>query len=300
VAHLQPESYPNLSLKSGTSSTGIRTSFLLERVAHHQLVYPPSKTKGENVWFLSPFRKETTPSLKIDTNRNLWYDFGEGAGGKSVLDFVIRLKNCSVKEALENLKNDTFSFHQQEIKITETNCYSILKMHGIKNAHLIAYLRARKINLEFAQQFCVEIHYALNIEKEYYGIGFKNNTGGFEVRNKFFKGCLGSKSITTICNDSDVVSLFESWSDFLSYLTLKKETPKEDFIILNSTSLVKKAIELLARYSEIKVFFDNDEAGDRATNLVLESTKNTSSDIRVHYKNHNDLNEYLVKKKLIG
>jgi DNA primase len=62
----------------------------------------PSKTKGENVWFLSPFRKETTPSLKIDTNQNLWYDFGEGAGGKSVLDFVIRLKNCSVKEALEN------------------------------------------------------------------------------------------------------------------------------------------------------------------------------------------------------
>ncbi|CAM3174881.1 Transposase IS204/IS1001/IS1096/IS1165 DDE domain-containing protein [Flavobacterium frigoris] len=40
MAHLQPESYPNLSLKSGTSSTGIRTSFLLERVAHHQLVYP--------------------------------------------------------------------------------------------------------------------------------------------------------------------------------------------------------------------------------------------------------------------
>ncbi|MBG6062897.1 hypothetical protein IWX83_002700, partial [Flavobacterium sp. CG_9.1] len=31
---------PNLSLKSGISSTGIRTSFLLERVAHHQLVYP--------------------------------------------------------------------------------------------------------------------------------------------------------------------------------------------------------------------------------------------------------------------
>ncbi|SEB00909.1 hypothetical protein SAMN05443667_11517 [Flavobacterium gillisiae] len=40
MAHLQLESYPNLSLKSGTSSTGIRTSFLLERVAHHQLVYP--------------------------------------------------------------------------------------------------------------------------------------------------------------------------------------------------------------------------------------------------------------------
>lgn len=40
MAHLQLESYPNLSLKSGTSSTGIRTSFLMERVAHHQLVYP--------------------------------------------------------------------------------------------------------------------------------------------------------------------------------------------------------------------------------------------------------------------
>lgn len=256
----------------------------------------PSKTKGENVWFLSPFRKETTPSLKIDTNRNLWYDFGEGAGGKSVLDFVIRLKNCSVKEALENLKNDTFSFHQQEIIIKETNCNSILKMHKIKNAHLIAYLIARKINLEFAQQFCVEIHYLDKLQKEYYGIGFKNNNEGFEVRNKFFKGCLGSKSITTICNDSDVVSLFESWSDFLSYLTLKKEVPEEDFIILNSTSMVKKVIELLDNYAEIKVFFDNDEAGDRATNLVLESNKSSASDKRVHYKKYNDLNDFLVNR----
>jgi hypothetical protein len=48
VAHLQPESYPNLSLKSGTSSTGIRTSFLLERVAHHQLVYPVVYTINES------------------------------------------------------------------------------------------------------------------------------------------------------------------------------------------------------------------------------------------------------------
>lgn len=256
----------------------------------------PSKTKGENVWFLSPFRKEKTPSFKIDTNKNLWYDFGEGAGGKSVLDLVIRLNNCSVKEALENLKNDTFSFHQQKIIIAETKCYSILKIIEIRNPHLIAYLHKRKINLDLAKKFCTEIHYLDKLQKEYYGIGFKNNNEGFEVRNKFFKGCVGKKAITTIYNDSHVVSLFESWSDFLSYLTLKKEVPEEDFIILNSTSMVKKAIELLNNYSEIKVFFDNDEAGDRATNLVLESTKSSASDKRVHYKKYNDLNDYLINR----
>lgn len=251
--------------------------------------------KKDQFWFKPHWRKERTASAKCE--HNLFYDFGEGYGGNAV-DFVMKNFAIDFMQASKWLREEdvVFSFDPPNSKISKPINYSINKIEKIKNQNLISYLIARKINLEFAQQFCVEIHYDLNTEKEYYGIGFKNNKEGFEVRNKFFKGCLGSKSITTICNDSDVVSLFESWSDFLSYLTLKKEIPTEDFVILNSTSLVKKAIELLARYSEIKVFFDNDEAGDRATNLVLESTKNRASDKRVHYKKYNDLNDFLINK----
>ena len=149
----------------------------------------------------------------------------------------------------------------------------------------------------FAKQFCFQVHYSFSKGKEYYGIGFMNNKGGLEIRNQCFKGCLGKKEITTINNNSDVVSMFESWSDFLSYLTLKKDIPKENFIILNSTSMIDKAFTLLENYKEIKLLFDNDEAGNRATNFINENIKSKTTDKRNHYKNYNDLNEFLVNQK---
>ena len=211
-----------------------------------------------------------------------------------MIDLVTHLYSCSIKEALEKLASDTFSFPQHLPKITQATNYSILKIEKIRNKYLIAYLDERKINLDFARQFCCQVHYTFDHKKEYYAIGFKNDNGAYEVRNKFFKGCLGTKTITTIINNSQVVSLFESWSDFLSYLTLKNKVPDEDYIILNSTSLVKKVVDLAREYYKIKVFFDNDEAGDKATTFLLDNIKDKMTDCRIHYKNYNDLNEYLL------
>lgn len=255
----------------------------------------PERIRGNNAWFISILRNESTASLKIDIEKNLWYDFGAGVGG-SIIDLLMYLNNYSATEAIQTLSNNSFSFHHQEKQIRPDTKYSIKKVIDLVNPNLLIYLSERKINLDFARQFCSQVHYTFDDKKEYYAVGFKNDKGAYELRNKFFKGCLGSKSITTIYNDSDVLSLFESWSDFLSYLTLKKEIPNEDFIILNSTSMVKKVFELVLNYSEIKVFFDNDEAGDRATNLVLESTKSRIADQRVHYKNYNDLNDFLINR----
>ena len=72
--------------------------------------------------------------------------------------------------------------------------------------------------------------------------------------------------------------------------------PEENFIILNSTSLVKKALEPASSFAEIKVFFDNDDAGDKATNFLLDNIKGKVTDYRIHYKNYNDLNEYLLAR----
>lgn len=256
------------------------------------------KTTAKDVWFYCPFRNnEKTPSFKVDIIKNVWYDFGEGIGG-TVIDFIMKYNNCSIKEALAILSKGTFSIHQQteQIMIKQTPTYSIKKVTELTNQKLLDYLSTRKINLLFAKRFCFQVHYSFSNGKENYGIGFMNDVGGLEIRNKFFKGCLGKKEITTINNNSDVVSIFESWSDFLSYLTLKKEIPEENFIILNSTSLVKKVSSLLDNYALIQLFFDNDEAGNIATNFLIENTNNEIIDNRIHYKNFNDLNDYLLNQ----
>ena len=254
------------------------------------------KIKGHNTWFLSPLRVEKTPSFKVDTIKNVWYDFSEGCGG-TIIDLIMLLNNCSIKEALEKLSKDSFSFHQQPKITSDLKTYSILKVTDLQNELLISYLVKRKINIAFAKRFCFQIHYSFDAKKEYYGVGFMNDVGGLEIRNKFFKGCLGKKMVTTINNHSNTVSLFESWSDFLSYLTLKKEIPNEDFIILNSTSLIKNAVELIKNHSQIKTFFDNDQAGNKALKFLKENCKREIIDNRKHYKNHNDLNDFLINKR---
>ncbi|MEZ7515363.1 toprim domain-containing protein [Flavobacterium frigidarium] len=251
--------------------------------------------KKDQFWFKPQWREERTASAKCENN--LFYDFGEGFGGNAV-DYVMKHFAIDFMQAVRWLRNEEviFSFDPHIPKISKSLNYSILKIEKIRNKNLISYLNVRGINLEFAKQFCVEINYVVNKEKQYYGIGFKNNNGGYEIRSQFFKGCLGKKEITTIDNNCQMVSLFESWSDFLSYLTLKKKVPDENFIILNSTSLIKKALEPARFYSEIKVFFDNDEAGDKATNFLLNNIKDKVTDYRIHYKNYNDLNEYLLAR----
>ena len=263
--------------------------------------FSPEKTTNNDTWFISPFRDEITPSFKVNNHKNIWFDFGDGCGG-TILDFVMKLHQCEIKKALEILSSNNFSFHQQKEKttITEKSNYSIKKVTELSNSNLIDYLNSRKINIEFAQQFLFQVHYSFGFVKEYYGVGFMNDFGGWEIRNKFFKGCLGKKSLTTINNNSDVICLFESWSDFLSYLSLKKHITDENFIILNSTSLIKKILELIEDYSKVKCFFDNDKAGNNAFDFIRENSNVKIEDCRIHYKSFKDLNEYLIQKNNKG
>ena len=62
---------------------------LVEFVA--RMGHTPSKTRGNDIWYRSPFRpEEKTPSFKIDAQKNVWYDFGMGQGG-TIIDLVQNL-----------------------------------------------------------------------------------------------------------------------------------------------------------------------------------------------------------------
>lgn len=257
--------------------------------------FSPKKTTANDTWFLSPFRDEITASFKVSNQKNIWFDFGEGSGG-NIIDFVIKFHQCDIKKALEILSENTFSFHKPKNNIDSKKTYSILKTKEVSNKNLIQYLANRKLNLDIVKKYCSEIYYKFDNSNLYYAIGFLNDSGGFELRNKYFKGCLGKKDITTIDNNADVVSLFESWSDFISYLTLKKETFNEDFIILNSTAMIKKIMPKLENYSRLKIYVDNDTSGDKAFDFICKNSNRKLEDVRVYYRGFKDLNEYLINK----
>ena len=56
---------------------------------------------GRELWYSSPLRQgDKTPSFKIDTLKNLWYDHGLGQGG-NIIDLVTHLCACDVRDALK-------------------------------------------------------------------------------------------------------------------------------------------------------------------------------------------------------
>lgn len=48
------------------------------------LGFEPVKRRGTDLWYLSPLRKETRASFKVNTRLNTWYDFGIGRGGNII------------------------------------------------------------------------------------------------------------------------------------------------------------------------------------------------------------------------
>ena len=209
---------------------------VLVSLGHH-----PTKQTEKEAWFLNPFSTENQASFKLDKRNNIWYLYSEGIGGNNT-DFMIKYLNASVKEVLEWAENQIFSsFHQQnfpnqKLENLHKN-YEIIEVKEIQHPALMEYLRTRKV--ENQTEFLKEIHYQMN-DKNYFGIGFKNNSGGYEIRNKYSKICLGKKDVSTIKNGSGNVKIFEGFFDFLSFKNIENFLEKEpsDYIILNSVSMI--------------------------------------------------------------
>ena len=240
----------------------------------HSLGYAPVKQQGVNLWYKSPFREETEASFKVNTEINKWYDFGLGQGG-NIIALASELY-CSVyvpyllqriAEQTPHISPVSFSFRKQSS--TEPN-FQRMEVRKLDSPVLLSYLQGREINLELAKRECNEVHFENN-GKRYFAIGFRNMNGGYEIRNRYFKGCIAPKDITHIRHEgrrNDTCFVFEGFMDYLSFLTIRTEKcPKipcldwQDYIILNSVSNLRKAIDGLAVYERIHCFFDNDRAG---------------------------------------
>jgi DNA primase len=150
------------------------------------LGFKPERTSGKNIWYLSPLHDEKTASFKVNRNLNRWYDFGEGKGG-NLVDFATRYYNCSVSDALQKLSDNISPFPQvnrtQLPKDDENSQIKIIREQEISSFPLIRYLQKRRIPVELAERYCKEITYEL-YNKNYYALGFKNNAGGYELRNE--------------------------------------------------------------------------------------------------------------------
>ncbi len=268
----------------------IKLEEVLVSLGHH-----PTKQNEKEAWYLNPFANENHASFKINKNMNYWYLHSEGIGGNNV-DFMKKYLNASVKEVLEWAEQNFFSFQYQNNSNTKqkalANNYTIIEVKDIQHQALLEYLKSRKVENQL--EFLKEIHYRMN-DKNYFGIGFKNDSGGYEIRNKYSKICLGKKDVSMIKNGSENLKIFEGFFDFLSFKNIEKSLSdeKSDYIILNSVSMISKIKNSLENYKKIELYFDNDEAGNIAVETLKKEFENVEDD-RILYKDFKDLNDWVM------
>ena len=268
----------------------------------------PVRKTPTYVMYRSPLREETHPSFKVDTEKNLWIDYGEGRGG-SIIDLCMRMEGCTLSEAIRRLgqnapDNGTYNFlndfvpNNPQPAMAVNGARRLIEISDTLSPHLQDYLtKERCINLEKAMPFLKCISYEVR-GRHYQAIGFANLSGGYELRDdKTFKGTIAPKDITPIFTDrAEPVCIFEGFMDFLSFLSMKEEITNH-CLVMNSVSNVARTIRYLndRHLTHIRAFLDNDEAGRRAVQDFIKAGFHVE-DMNIHYKDFKDLNDFHVSR----
>ena len=262
----------------------------------------PVKQYGVNLMYLSPLRTEKHASFKINTELNLWYDFGIGKGG-NIIDLAELLYNSSdVSYLIHQIERNALGCVSVSLPTVKPNApqnsFENLQVLSITHPALINYLEERCIGIEIARTVCKELHFDTR-GKHYFGIGFPNIAGGYEIRNPFFKGGITPKDISLFHNEESKQScfVFEGFMDFLSFMMLRRKEndglKRQDYLVLNSVSNAHKALEPLSHYENVQCFLDNDEAGRNAYLRLSKELGSSVLDSSSLYSDFKDLNDYL-------
>jgi hypothetical protein len=268
----------------------------------------PTKQTEKDAWYLSPWRDERTASLHVNLKTNQWYDHGDGIGGDTVNLVCQVLKagreDCTVADALRWLRNMSYvpmTFAIPQAIKEEQPHWTLVRVGELEDFALTRYLAARGISLSIAKELVCEAYVRNPKNQKLYAIGFKNEEGGYELRNKYFKSCIAPKTITFIRGTNSKpggIHLFEGFMDFLSVVTINKGRFKDDSIILNSLSCIGPATSYIKGYGYrfVYTWMDNDKAGNKATSLLSEFFK-TEADLQHRpmnkiYKAHKDVNAW--------
>ena len=280
------------------------------------------KSKGHQLWYSSPFRTESDSSFKIDTSKNVWYDFGlaESKNGGDLIYFAqtyLRLqgKPNSISSVLQwfislsgAVPPKTQKTPPEHLKSSEKDAFNLISVKPLFSKALFDYIESRNIDRELATEFLKQVYFQhIETGRKIYGVGMLNQSGGYDVRNPLdFKGCVGSKAISYIKGKSSepVVDVFEGTFDFLSRLTIQKSTgrlvPEFDSIVMHTNNMFEQAADLIREkgYKHIHLWLDNDQGGDKGIAAIENCLENlpeiTFIDERQKYEGFKDLNDWCL------
>jgi len=265
------------------------------------------------------YTTRTHDSLKISNGK--WYWWSRNIGGRSALDYLIKVRGMSFPEAVIQIDGQAVvippvlprpqkSIEHKKLLLPEKN---------ENNDRVIAYLTGRGIHKEIID-YCIRTG-RLYESRDYHNAVFIGFDGHGTPRYGTLRGTSGRRFMGEVNgsdkhfsfsipsrNECSKVHLFESAIDLLSYCTLEllsgRDWRQNNYLSLAGIYMPKKIIEestlpaALLQYlkdfpkiNEIALHLDNDTAGRLAAKTlqtILPSTYIVSDEPPKHGKDYND------------
>lgn len=267
----------------------------------------PVKQSGVDLWYRSPLSFRDMPGFHVDVLKNAWHDLGSGEKGK-VVDFICaylksREEDHAIADALRWLESmEARSVLDLFPATYATASLKLRKVSHLQHRSLLHFLDARGISLAIARKHLKEVivHDGRN-QSDFYAIGLPNESDGYEVRNKTFRGFIAPRGISLVRGEKllpDDVHVFSSFLDFLSVLTTQKRLGLAgDAIILNGVSNLPETLPYIRNYSykTMHTWLDNNPAGMKATHALQDIGSRQRMSLRpmnAMYALHRDVNAW--------
>ncbi len=261
-------------------------------------------------------------SLKISNGK--WHWFSRGIGGRSALDYLIKVKNVPFPEAVQMVLAK--SAIEPLPKVPRKREQHLLLPEPVKEypSKVVRYLEGRGIDREIID-YCID-RKLLFESAEYHNAVFVGYDRDGVARYAALRGIYGAykaeaagsskHSSFSICENPEaaILHVFESAVDLLSFLTLEKQAGgdwrKEAFLSLAGVFMQKREnvvpvalMQFFKDHSSIRsilLHLDNDAVGRSAAKGILQCLAGKSYDLYdLPPKYGKDVNEQLqiLKKK---
>ena len=278
--------------------------------------YNPSELVKKGV---GTYSLKTHDSVII--SNGLWHRFSTNEGGKTALDYLMKVEKMTLQEAVKSILNrETLDIYQVPKEELKENRKLVIPEKSSTNKQVIEYLKNRGIDEEIIED-CVKnnLLYQENKTNNIVFLGYDNDgnikyAGCRSTNNKrIMRDARGSSKEFSFRLLSEIknttLHIFESSIDLLSYATMLKNKGfnyKEHNLIAlagvyqPSSNIEQSKVPIaiqnyLNKYQytqNIVLHFDNDRAGREATKAMLIAlNKYNVYDIPAPYGK--DINDYL-------
>ena len=278
--------------------------------------YNPSELVKKGV---GTYSLKTHDSVII--SNGLWHRFSTNEGGKTALDYLMKVEKMTLQEAVKSILNREIVEYVIPKEERKENRKLIVPIKASTNKQAIEYLKNRGIDEEIIQE-CVDKKLIYQEDRTnnivFLGYDTKGNVkyaGCRSTNNKrIMRDAKGSSKEFSFRLLSDTnkesVHLFESSIDLLSYATLLKikgyDWHNQNLIALagvyqpaNKIEQSKVPITVLnflqnnPNIKQIVLHFDNDRAGRDATKAFIFALDNKYDIYDIPAPYGKDINDYL-------